>query len=299
MAQVDPDAIGSAFGMKALLGGDVFYAGKFGHPQNRCIANKYNLMSEMQPVSEMPKGAKVILVDSHDAHDGRLDIESIYMIVDHHRGEPDIEVEGEIIIEDVGAASTLVVERLEEMDKRTATLLALGIYTDTGSLLGATERDREAYAKCMEFTSTHEVMSLVNYPLPPSHFKNLTFALNNMKKDGEGRCLASVGFLPPEQGDDISSIADYLIRMDSISLVVVWGIVNSEVRVAARNVDLSTPLDEYLSGAFGESSGAKLTPDGRGVGGARIPIELGFWGGDDTKDEVMRLIEKKLEVLVL
>ena len=44
----------------------------------------------------------------------------------------------------------------------------------------------------------------------------------------------------------------------------------------ARNSSLSTPLDEFLASRFGAASGAKLTPDGKGEGGALEGIPLGI-----------------------
>ena len=55
VTQVDPDAVGSAIGTAALLEtlgrkSRIHYCGTFGHPQNRAIANKYNLKSEMNAI---------------------------------------------------------------------------------------------------------------------------------------------------------------------------------------------------------------------------------------------------------
>lgn len=295
ISQIDPDSIGAAFGMKKYLGeGEIYYRGGVGHPQNRAIINRYNLLSEMTKVSglEDVPCEKLVLVDSNDPGD-----EIPAIIVDHHRGST-VEATEIHKVEEVGSTCTLVVEMLQEqdIDERLAVLLALGIFTDTKSLMAGTKRDRDAYSIVGE--NVREISNFIHYPLPSSHFKNLTYALNHMDKDAEGKCIASAGFLPPEQGDDLATISDYLIRMDSVTLVIVWGIVGDTVRLSARSTDLSTPLDGFLKERFGDSAGAKLTPDGRGEGGARIELNLGLWSGDDNKSEILAMVSKRLRSLI-
>jgi len=74
-------------------------------------------------------------------------------IVDHHiDGESDIPEATDYVVEEVGSVSTMVVERLKgaglELSEAEATLLALGIHADTGSLCydSTTERDAKALA---------------------------------------------------------------------------------------------------------------------------------------------------------
>jgi len=81
-------------------------------------------------------------------------------------------------------------------------------------------------------------------------------------------------------------------------MVVVWGIIGNAVRISARNIDLTTPLDRFLKECFGERSGAKLTPEGRGEGGALIELDLGFWLSESTKEEVRALVAKQISSLI-
>jgi len=76
--------------------------------------------------------------------------------VDHHiDGESDIPEASDYVVEKVGSVSTMVVERLRdaglELTEAEATLLALGIHADTGSLCydSTTTRDAEALAWVM------------------------------------------------------------------------------------------------------------------------------------------------------
>jgi hypothetical protein len=78
-------------------------------------------------------------------------------ILDHHiDGESDIPEATDYVVEPVGSVSTMVVERLQranlDLSEAEATLLALGIHADTGSLCfdSTTPRDALALAHCMQ-----------------------------------------------------------------------------------------------------------------------------------------------------
>jgi nanoRNase/pAp phosphatase (c-di-AMP/oligoRNAs hydrolase) len=78
-------------------------------------------------------------------------------VVDHHiDSESDIPEASDYVVDEVGSVSTLIVERLAEanidLTEAEATLLALGIHADTGSLCydSTTARDAKALAWIME-----------------------------------------------------------------------------------------------------------------------------------------------------
>jgi len=328
ITQVDPDALGSAFGMLHLLGlfnkqGSIYYCGGFAHPQNRAIANKYNLKSKMLPIKDLPDDIPTILVDSSLGKDGRMgDIEiDPIIVVDHHRGS-NLKENGKnfIWIEDVGSACTLIIELLLALSEKhpnlieterglspaeyvldqnrdIALLLAMGIYKDSKELMSATHRDRDAYGYACRFVKKKKIKQLIDYPLPASHFKNLAKALNKPEERGS-YLVAGVGVIDSSNGDDLSTIADYFLRKDGISLVIVWGIIDGAVRISARNSDLSTPLDDFLKARFGEFAGAKLTPDGRGEGGAMLKLDLGIWDHQDVKDELENMVRKRIHTWI-
>lgn len=322
ITQVDPDAVACAFAMRWIIQAQhevivpIFYAGSIAHPQNRSILNKYNLLSSMQEIGTMKddKTYGVILVDSSQLKDGRapaLARAEVLMVVDHHRGS-DIDDEGRFVwIEEVGACSTMMAEILfglfdskdEEVESAISvpaqikTLLALGIYTDTKGLVSGGKRDREAYAWLTQELEPSEVAQFIEYPLPESHFNHLKEALSQMSRKND-KIVASCGVMAEGDGDDLSTIADYLIRMTGVTLVVVWAIIGTKVRVSARNRDLTTPLDQFLKERLGAKSGAKLAPDGRGEGGAVLDLDLGPWYCDETRSHVLAMVKAKFEAMI-
>ncbi|OGY89611.1 MAG: hypothetical protein A2677_00940 [Candidatus Komeilibacteria bacterium RIFCSPHIGHO2_01_FULL_52_14] len=295
VAQVDPDAVGSAAGLRYLFkqafdcAANICYFGSISHPQNRAIFNKLDLYRTMRAVSMPEVGSlPLMLVDSSsldDARIGRSDQKTDpVVVIDHHRGATLKDDEKHFIwIDDVGAASTLVTELIQgadlafnEEDSDVALLLALGIYTDTYRLTTATERDFKAFEWLRCFFKRDDFNELLNYPLSPAYFRNVQTALNRQVLSGS-RLVATVGRIDPDEGDDLAIIADELIRRTGISLVVVWGLIDgNKVRFSARNMDISMSLVGFLHERFGSgSSGAKLLEGGRGVGGGLITVDLG------------------------
>jgi len=318
IAQFDPDAVASALGLSLIvkeladMESSVYYFGNIGHPQNRCLVNKYDLKRKIIPFENGDiESGDIALVDSYDIKDGRItvqtDLSAPKIIIDHHRGEASNSQKEKVEfswIEDIGAASTMVVELLKELDniedyfsnetgQMLATILALGIYTDTNKLISGSQRDREAYGYVTQFVSGTEMSQLIDYPLSETYFDNLKTALNNYLRKGS-RVIARVGTISNITGDDLSTIADQFLRIQGVTMVVIWGIIGQKVRISARSRDLSTHLDEFLEKKFGKSSGAKLTPDGRGEGGASIDLNLGFWYSEEVKEEIEILVTKRL-----
>jgi len=314
ISQVDPDALGGAVALaevitKCKTGNGlkikIFYGGAVSHPQNVAIMNKFDLARRMRPIRQFGEddNRNVVLVDSSSLDDARLQLKEKIdpvIVIDHHRGSSVQEREGTFVwIEDVGSASTLVVELMRslkigplEEHPMVALLLAVGIYTDTSGLTDCIRRDRDAYNVVADIAPGQELTQLFRYPLPSSHFDNLGKALEN-REFRDGKMVTHLGKIRPEEGDDLSTIADSLIRMTGVTLVIVWGIVDKTVRISARNADITNPLDVFLRDRFaGASCGAKLSSDGRGIGGGTVSLDLGVWMTEGTTQEVVALVSK-------
>lgn len=324
VAQIDPDAIGSAFGMQELLGqlgyqANIYYSGVVSHPQNEALCNKLNLMSRMKPVrnAELVDGVllNVVLVDSNRANDSRMPfkVEPI-IVVDHHQ-HSDVEDAADRFIwldEGIGAASTMVAELLSEVApdgwafrSDIALMLAMGIYTDCKSNTRASERDDAAYAWVKRFANFSDLISLIRYKRPFSFLKNLSRAINYIERRNtyrQARIIGCLGKIPEKQGDDLAMVGDELLRTVGAPLAITWAVVESKdretgdtilkVRVCARNEDYTVNLAETLFGRFGRNSGAKILPDGTGEGGALF--ELPALGGWLKEEEMIEIIDRRI-----
>jgi nanoRNase/pAp phosphatase (c-di-AMP/oligoRNAs hydrolase) len=311
ITQVDPDAMGAAIALmyivRMLTGNDrilIPYCGAISHRQNRAIVDMYNLDKWLIPIKQIGdtdfKEATVILVDSSSLNDNRIPeayrpIDPV-VVIDHHRGGVDKETNGHFVFnEDVGAVCTLIIElaralEIEIKDEQTNSLLALGIYTDTKQLIGASRRDRVAYGIVSEYVSDEAFRKLNKYPMGHSYFRHFHLALSSIMNQNGDKLVASIGHIPAEDGDDLALIADQLIRRAGTTFVLVFGIIFDKVRISVRSNDMTVGLDAKLKQWFGETqAGAKLTPDGVGEGGGLVDISLGPWlengAGEDVEGE--------------
>ncbi len=311
--QVDPDAVGAALGLSFAIENltgkstEMYYGGSIGHPQNKALFNLHNLKSIIKPLKtmEVSVDCAYFLVDSCTVQDARLgELNGVFVphvVVDHHRGE-DLPEGTFRWIEEVGAVSTLIVELLDSLGllnsslpKEVMSSLALGIHTDTGALTSCTPRDLTAYSNIMRYLVGNELISLMNYRRPPSFFEHMKRALDNKERKG-AILIADVGEVLLGEADNISTIADELMLMDGLSLVVVWGVVDGNVRLSIRNSDISNPLDDWITERFQGFGGSKMTPKGVAQGGANIPFEFGFWSKKAPK-KAYELVKETLRNL--
>lgn len=324
VAQIDPDAIGSAFGMQELLGqlghpSQIYYAGMVSHPQNEALCNRLNLMSRMTSVkkAELVNGTlpNVVLVDSNRAQDSRMPFKvDPIIVVDHHQNSDVDDAHDKFLWldESVGAASTLIAELLSEaapdgwaFRADIALMLAMGIYTDCKSNTRSGERDDAAYSWVKKYANFSDLISLIRYKRPFSFLKNMARAINYIERRNtyrQARIIGCLGKIPEKQGDDLAMVGDELLRTVGAPLAITWAIIESKdretgdvilkVRVCARNEDYTVNLADTLFGRFGRNSGAKILPDGTGEGGALF--ELPALGGWLKEEEMVEIIDRRI-----
>lgn len=260
VAQIDPDAIGSAFGMQEVLSqlgvsSNIYYQGKVGHPQNEALCNKCGLMGRMRPLPHVvfEEGAgeeaiqravvaalpNIVLVDSSRVADSRLPYNVYPVIVVDHHGQSDVGDESVNtffwVDESAGSASTMVAELLSEITPEKwefqpdlALMVCLGIYTDTKDNLRAGERDSTAYSWVKRYADNTALIDLVRYKRPWHFFKNFSRGVQYVEKfdtHRKGRILAGLGRIPEKQGDDLAMVADEFLRAVGAPLVITWALV--------------------------------------------------------------------------
>ena len=169
-------------------------------------------------------------------------------MLDHHAppSESDIREEDvggslEYVIDDVGAASTLVVERLMKrpdihLSRAEATLLALAIHTDTGSLSfeNTTPRDAAALAWLLAQRACQRSISQFarNY-LTTQQQRLLSLALDRMDvKVVNGLSVASVVLETPAFVKGMAAVAQAALELADIDALVLASVSPSGRRKA-------------------------------------------------------------------
>lgn len=203
---------------------------------------------------------RVILVDTRNL--GRLgslkglqERECEYIVFDHHPDAPG-DVYGIINeVHLVGAVTTVLVEKIQQEDipltPFEATILALGIYEDTGSLLftSTTYRDAEAVAYLLrQGANLSVVASFVEEPFTSEQRQLLQKLLANIKHyriNGTDIVIATgieKGFI---RGLDL--VTHHLLEVEECDAVFAVVIMQGKAQVVARSRTSNILVNEILS----------------------------------------------------
>jgi tRNA nucleotidyltransferase (CCA-adding enzyme) len=238
----DFDAVAS------LLGASKLYAGAVAvipHRLNRNVRDFLHLYWDAfafitpeelpKPTSKQggkPTIQRLTLVDTQHMPDlPGLGPETELQVIDHHSPSAGLPPDAVTTIQPVGATATLLVEELQrqhiELTPNEATLLLLGIYEDSGSLLYAstTNRDVRAAAWLLEHQASLEVLrQFLHYPLSDeqrSLYQRLTESLE--LHEFEGHTILICQARVEEYVEEISTLAHRLRALyesDALFLLV-------------------------------------------------------------------------------
>jgi len=99
--------------------------------------------------------------------------------------------------------------------------------------------------------------------------------------------ISNVGFIANR--DAIAEAADFLLRLEGITTVLVFGIVDDRIEISARTRDVRVNIGNVMKEAFGEIGSGGGHPQ---AGGARIP--LGIFKLARDKTSLLRLVEEAI-----
>ncbi|WP_193195179.1 CBS domain-containing protein [Nostoc sp. MG11] len=278
----DFDALGAAVGLTRLLPGSKIVLSGGSHPPVRDFLalhrDEYSLIERRSVIPENIRSLTVVDTQHRDRVGKAaewLDLPHVKEIIvyDHHLGQESDIPATQSYISSVGATTTLIAEQLQQqqisLTPAEATVMALGIHVDTGSLTfdQSTPRDALALAWLMEQGASLSVISTYRDPgLSPQLQQLLTQALENL----EYLCihgytiawvtLKTEGFVP-----GLSSLASELVELteiDAILLANEYSLNKDDVRltIIGRSQIPKTNLNLLfqLLGGGGHSQAASL-----------------------------------------
>jgi tRNA nucleotidyltransferase (CCA-adding enzyme) len=198
------------------------------------------------------------------------------VVVDHHPASSDSPGGSGSTVEAVGAATTLVVEALQRENIAPsiaeATVMALGIHVDTGSLLyeSATARDAAALAWLMEQGASLAVVAdFVEPGLSPALQDLLSTALDQLTVEAiEGHGLAWVLLEVDRFIPGLSGLAERLMALTEAEALLLGACYPAKDAVAKDSLARESP-------EAAQDVPQKLTLIGRGRGGRGGSIDWG------------------------
>ncbi|AEK72364.1 phosphoesterase [Thermococcus sp. 4557] len=302
----DPDAIASATALSVIaqtLGfkTQIVYGGEIAHHENRAFVNLLGI--DLRKVSrgsyELKRYPFIALVDCQP--NGNLttldqsDYNKIKILIDHHQILQHLQ---ELIPEDafldirpdVHSSAAILAEYLRmlniSLSPLMATALFYGIYIDTKKFSKLSHID----LKAIEFLAgkvDYELLDKIEHPdISTETAEILAKAIMN-RRIYKNVVVSNVGFITNR--DAIAESADFLLRLEGITTVLVFGIVDDRIEISARTRDVRVNIGAVLREAFGDiGSGGGHSQSG----GARIP--LGIFKLAKDKGSLLRLAEEAI-----
>jgi len=294
----DPDAISSAFALKEIakrfgIEADIIYYGEILHQENRAMVNLLEIELLRGEEVDLSQYKKFALVDcSAPGVNNSIpkDIK-INIIIDHHPAE-NVEAEYVDIRTDVGAAATIMTEYLKELkivpSRMLATALFFGIKSETDVFKRNTRTaDFIAAAYLYPFVD-HEMIEKMEGPAISTETLDVLGTAIKNRQIYSSFLISFAGFI--NDRDALPQAADFLLRLEGVSTVLVFGVIKDTVYLSARNKDVRINIGEVLRRAFGDVGSA-----GGHAHAAGGQIPLGIFGDISDKDALSKLLTEAIK----
>ena len=294
----DPDSISSALALKEIskhfgIEADILYYGEIQHQQNKAMVNLLGIDMVKADEANLAKYSKFALVDSsgpgvNNTIPSNLNVS---IVIDHH---PSGEVNAEFVDVrgDVGATATILTLYLQELKvvptKSLATALFFGIQTETEEFRkNARTNDFLASAYLYPFVDNELLEKMEGPALSTETLDVLGAAIKN-REIFSSFLLSFAGFITDK--DTLPQAADFLLKLEGISTVLVFGILRDNVYLSASNTDVRINIGDVLKKAFRDVGSAGGHAH---AAGGRIP--LGIFGDVSDRDVLGKLVTQAVK----
>ena len=302
----DPDSIASATALSTIartmgFKTQIVYGGDITHHENRAFVNLLgaDIMKVSRGSYELKKYPFLAMVDCQPNGNltilEREDYAKIKILIDHHQVLQHLQ---ELIPEDafldirpeVNSSAAILSEYLRTLNislsPELATALFYGIYIDTKKFSKLSHVD----LKAIEFLAgkvNYELLDKIEHPdISTETAEILAKAIIN-RRIYKNVVISNVGFITNR--DAIAESADFLLRLEGITTVLVFGIVDDRIEISARTRDVRVNVGAVLREAFGDIGSAGGHSQS---GGARIP--LGIFKLAKDRNSLLRLAEEAI-----
>jgi nanoRNase/pAp phosphatase (c-di-AMP/oligoRNAs hydrolase) len=292
----DPDCIASAVALQEVLSDmgventDILYSGDVSHQENRAFVNLLEVeMSEFGD-ADLSSYDAVGFVD-HAVKGSNNDVPEeahIDFVIDHHPPDNGVDADFVDVREEYGATTTILVEYLRELnispDTDVATALMFAIRTETLEYLrGVTDKEYKASEFLHRYADTGLLRDMTEPAFTPETLDTIGEAIH--KRDVRASSLVSgVGII--NERDALPQAADYLMRLEGVSTVLVFGIVEDELEISARSKDSRVNLDSVMRESFGDVGSAG---GHQNMAGAQVPLGV-FSEMTETDEKMVELL---------
>ncbi|HIH98717.1 MAG TPA: NAD(P)-binding domain-containing protein [Thermoplasmata archaeon] len=298
----DPDSIASSLAFaeickKFKVPHRIFYGGQISHQENRALVNLIGVEFEkvVNPTSSLEivnQAGKVALIESSiPGINNSLPKDVVPdVVIDHHEARV---VKGEFVDvrSDICAVATMMTQYLQQLsivpDEKLATCLFYAIRVDASLLtrsISPTELQIMNYLSTLADPELLEAIESPPYSIET--IDTLSKAITHREVRGS-YLVTSVGFT--NELNAISQAADFLLRLEGVSTVLVSGIVGENIHLSARSKDSRVNLGTLLQNAFGkEHAGGHSS-----AAGGKVPLGIFSKGGE--KEDIQNFVENAVK----
>ena len=288
----DPDCIASALAVRTIatesgVGDiDILYGGEVSHQQNRAFVNLLGVSMSRFDEADLGMYDVIGFVDHSQkgANNSVPEDAKIDFVIDHHPPENGVDAGFVDVREEFGATTTILVEYLRELsitpETETATALLFAIRAETLEYLrDTTPMEYDASRYLHELADIDLLERMTNPAFTPETLDTIGEAILGREVRASS-LVAGVGVIT--ERDALPQAADYLMRLEGISTVLVFGVVEDEIEISARSKDSRVDLNQVMRDAFGDVGSAG---GHRAMAGAQVP--LGVFSDMAVADEKM------------
>lgn len=223
---------------------------------------------EMKDLPREPV-ARAIIVDTQHVQTLRgIGKKTAVEVIDHHAPRESLPAHWQVTIDEVGASTTLLCERLKDTRVRLtpieATLLALGIYEDTGSLSYGTTTARDVYAAAWlieQGAATDVVREFLHHALADDQIALYEQLLEKAETHLiEGHPVVIAAASAPEMVEEIATLAHKLRDVLDPSALFLLVHLGTHIQMVARSsvdaIDVGMVAEEFGGGGHGRAAAA-------------------------------------------
>ncbi|MBU2617989.1 MAG: potassium transporter TrkA, partial [Euryarchaeota archaeon] len=171
------------------------------------------------------------------------------------------------------------------ISKELATALLYGIRTDTHEFKIETDPADLTAAAFLYPLADHDMLGKVEMPSMSTETLDILGEAIQSRRIKGSYLISNVGSI--RDRDALPQAADYLLNLEGISTVIVFGLGDEHIYISGRSKDIRLNIGNAMNEAFGDigSAGGHST-----AAAAQIP--LGVFSGVKDKQTIMRLAEE-------
>ncbi len=258
----DPDAIASAMAVRRLLwrkvaGVTIACTNVIKRPDNLTMLRLLGVNLVQFDEVALERFSKFVLVDSQPSHDIKFKALKADVIIDHHPDAGETAAYTDIR-PDYGANASILTEYLRtaqiKPSARLATALFYAIKTDTDNFeRKALFEDVRAFQFLFRHVNIHMARKIEQSELKFEFLKYFKIALAE-KRRRKGKLYAHLGNVPSP--DVCVLIADFFMRVSSVSWSIVSGRCNKKLVIIFRNDGIRKNAGRLASLSFGQLGSA-------------------------------------------